>query len=764
MKRIRNAIIGLGPRRRPLVVVGSTFILLFVILALPSSAHAGGVCQIGLTIGSSITGANIDGDTSSGWADANVIQSGSPCLDDLMDWNGTTAPGTVHVVPSLDNTIRLLSKRDATHLYLAFEVEDQTQNRQDPGNTGSPLLLGEKLIVQIDPDNSGGTDLGNSSLDYRVELSHKWGSPSTLVREFYDSGTVPSESFCGRQDWRLVEPLPVGLVANFSTTAFTGGYSAELKIPLSAIGNPGGDIGIAFAVINDLGYCVDNCDASGAAFPNSLPINNASSVLISEPDNPTGCGDWLTPDNWGTGYFNDPLPIVWISHDPAYWQSQDLPAFKCDSVTPDYTYHPGTPCRVRVRATIHNDGLTPQIRNLLFLWGFHGAGIQNWRVIELVEGVSVPASDILATSTEEWSPPSGLAHHPCLRVYILPPAYEASFDKDDILAINNATDLTAMLTAYGLAETGAQSAQKNITRLAGTPDCTPESCQIAAVPGGGSASAANVSTTETRKDDRIAPWMSLTVALPLVGAAFLLQRRQRSWRRLTSTLLLLSLALMLVVAGCTGAAQPVEETPPVETPPVEMPPVGPALALTDEEMKLFGADNVVVQFEVFGFSKVQAKNGQNTYNFIEDFGGVIQLIPTEMLKDFGQTELAFNISNPTELHQIMMVNPAYAAPDGLDLELRYDIDPQLFQPQQQLQFSNAILHLPDITPKFPFEGAGLEGGAFLNEKDLLVLPNGDAFAFERFLDDGFIQQLQDSGLIDQVFETPQDVPIVKPIP
>ena len=756
MKHGRDTIIGLWPGRRLLLFAGSIFTLLFVFLALPPSAQAGGPCQIGLTTGSDITDSNIDGDTSSGWGDANVIQSGSPCLDFLKDWNGTSLSGT-HAVPTLDKTVRLLSKRSTTHLYLAFEIEDQTQNRQDPGNIGGPLLLGERLIIQIDPDNSGGMDLGSgSNLDYRVELSHKWGTPTTLVTTFYDSGTLPSATVCGRQDWRPLTPLPAGLVTNF-TTAFAGGYSAELKIPLSEIGSPGGDVGFAFAVVNDLGYCFDdiNCDATGAAFPNSLPINNAADALISDPSNLPGCSEWLTPNNWGTGYLNDPSPNVWISHVPRYWQSEDMRAFKCDSSTPDYTYHPGTPCRLRLEATIHNDSMVAQTVNLLFLWADHGASPSTWRFIDLVEGVSVPATGMITTPTAEWSPPSGLPQHPCVRVYILPPAYEASFDRDDIMAINDAADLTAMLTAYGLAATGAQSAQKNITRESTTTVCTPESCQIAAVPGDGSPtfSAATGSTAEAPEDGRFAPWLSLTVALPLVGAAFLLRRRPGSSQRLTGTLLLLLLTLTLVVAGCDGQ-QPGKEKPPAEQ----------TFALTDEEMDLFGDDNAIVQFDVSGFSKFRANDGQPAYNFIEDFGGVIQLIPAEILKNAGQTNLTFNITNPTEIPQTMLVNPIYAGPDDLKLELRYDIDPQLFKPLQKLEFTNAILHLPDITPKFPFEGAGLEGGIFQNENDLLVLPNGDAFAYERFQDAGFVQQLQDSGLIDQVFESPNEVPIVEPIP
>jgi hypothetical protein len=603
------------------VVVG---LLGFVVwnLTAPGSTDAAG-CQIGFTVGTTIADGAIDGTRGAEWNDANIIQSGFPCMDPLLDWNGTLPPAGAHVAPSLNKTVKAFSKRDTNHLYLAFEVLDQTQNRQDPGHVGEQLPLGEKIILQIDPNHSGGTGLEPGGADYRIEVTHTWAA-ATMSRKFYTSSVPPASSVCNRPDWGE-QPLPATLRVALGT-ALPGGYVVEFKIPLSLIGNPTTDIGIAFAVVNDLGFCVGtSCDATGLAFPTTLPMNNVMSALVSDPLNPTGCGDWLTPANWGLGYFAVPLADVSISRNPVWWNSEDIQALAC--AAPGYTYYPDNPCRLELQATLHNSGSAAQVRNLLYLWADHGASPSTWRVIALQDGVTVPTTGGIFLSGEWNMVPKGLAHHPCVRVYILPPVYEAAFDRNAILAIDTPTELDQMVMVYGL---GTQHwAQKNISMHSTVRTCPNQECRIASLP-------------FRPREFSIVPVAYAQQERPNTGAQpVMIDKRER-------------------------------------------------VLLSDGELRTYGTKNVILQGRAFGYSSQQTTQTPH-YHFIEELGGVLQIFPVEMIKQNKEIPFQMQVTNPGKIARTIFIKvDAHIPPEIQDVQIAVDTKPQDFKPGETRTFRGTV--------------------------------------------------------------------------
>src|SRR5882762_6843876 len=307
-------------------------IALLIAILMPQLCRAQ-ACWMGFKFGLSIANSDINGDPSnpaSKWADASSIQSGLGCLNQLTDWDGVTLVGG-HASPNQIRTVKVFSKRDANNLYLAFQVQDLTQAQAPPG---------ERIIIQIDPDHSRGPGLGAgggaSLFDYRIELAHQWQNGAFTFQSFQKSSAPPDTVCPGQQAWLDTGSFP--LTASLGSTTVAGAYVVELKIPLTAIGNPPTDIGIAFAVINDLGHAVMGApDATGIAFPATLPLSNLMNpVILSNPADPAGCGDWLVPNNWGGGYFNNAPSDVTISRYPAWWSSGAIVGFQCQTMGYDY--------------------------------------------------------------------------------------------------------------------------------------------------------------------------------------------------------------------------------------------------------------------------------------------------------------------------------------------------------------------------------------------------------------------------------------------
>src|SRR5262245_46766977 len=104
-----------------------------ILLAAASAAFGQGCdCLLGLKTGTAVT--TIDGVVDAQWADAAVLDTAvdPTCLKPVPDWNHANPNPAVSLV---DKNVKVFSKRDATNLYLAFQVPDETKNRQDSGHS-----------------------------------------------------------------------------------------------------------------------------------------------------------------------------------------------------------------------------------------------------------------------------------------------------------------------------------------------------------------------------------------------------------------------------------------------------------------------------------------------------------------------------------------------------------------------------------------------------------------------------------------------------
>jgi hypothetical protein len=471
-----------------------------------------------------------------------------------------------------------------------------------------------------------------------------------------------------------------------------GGYKLELEIPLAIIGAPTSDVGVALAMINDFGTCTSGvCDGYGVSIPSSLPVTNA--------DNPaTGCmGSWIVPDDWGTGYFATSPANVWISRSPVWWNSRDIEAFACDSTTPDYTYYPDAPCGLRLEATLHNDSSSDQERNLVFLWGEHTAGVREFFFIDLQEKITIPPGEHAFSSAVWNGVPPGLLSHPCVRAYVLPPTYEAAFDRADILAINSAADLANMVSVYGIAD--PQWAQKNIAIHSTGNICPDEECQIGKLFDGQEPPPQRASVRERASNSppmgpsaslfRNRPVWTLPVLTALITSLVAwslvaaLTRRQEAarqrisrsrlnWRQiLWGSLMVIGLIAPFVLASCI----PIEEPPSPERPtPTPEPEVEDIILLPKRDTELFGRDNVMVQVRSFGYSKPLDEDPPR-YNFIESLGGVLQLFSTKMIEERGEVPFEVDLTNPGEVVRTVYLRvdvhiPASVEPESLGIKIR----------------------------------------------------------------------------------------------
>lgn len=625
---------------RPLGLVG---VVLGLLWATPASA-GNSSCQLGIKAGSAIADAGIDGQLGLEWADANELDSGSPCLDFLSN-------------PS--RPVKVYSKADATHLYMAFDVLDSTQNTTG----GGQLKNGERILVQFDPNNSGGPTLGTGSgtaSDYRIVVAHKWGAGPTagtiqvLENSLFNSATTPANSVCGVQDWSQVatSPVKVGIAPR------TGGYVVELKIPLASIGassTAGTAMGVAFAVIDDVGNGTTD-DAVAVAFPKSMPLTNG---MYSPATLASWCVDWLVPNAWGTGYFGAPPGNVTLSHSPVYWNSQSIQALACGQA--DNTYYPAQPCRMEIQATLKNTTTSVQQRNLLYLWADHGSSPSTWRVIALKEGVSVPVGGTDAWvsggpntfSSGEWNGvPPGLANHPCVRVYILPAAFLATFPKSSILAISNAADLQTMEQAYGLTVSPNYSAQKNISRHDPSDANDPSHGRC---PYGDACFVIGSAPVGMR-----------FAALSLLSEAHAGELAPAGKSSANTRLA----ANTMSTAGSALATTVYGQTPPAKT----------GVLLSRSEMDRYAGKNVVVQVRSFGYAKRAAGPGQR-YNFIEDLGGVLQVVPVEMLRKNQQIPIKLNVGNPGNVERTIYLRVDTLKPAGFEeVNVVLDTEPKTYGP------------------------------------------------------------------------------------
>lgn len=605
--------------RQPKQLTLAFLFAVVLLLAAGVEASAQSPCRVGFLSGNAP--ANIDGDnaitsgTTREWSDASVIASGDPCFGWLLDQDNA-GPG---------KSVRVASKRytrSGQH-FIGFYVEVMDSSASGPLSSGS-LASGERFIVQFDPNDSGGPELGvASALDFRVVVEHAWapsGSQITDARATLSDSNFRSPCGGGTQNWRA-GAAAAGLVV--AARIMTGGYKFELEIPLTVIGISGAfptsEIGIAFAVINDYGGCLSG--TSGASCPNSGGAGFPSDIPITTLNNPaSGCHlSWIIPNNWAGSSSTAPTPgHVTIKRIPEPWDSMSLLAFPCGSSAAGYTYFPTHPCKVELKAWLDNTTGTIQDRNVVFLWIKAGTGAPNEiKFISLVP-VSVAAGLMQGPfSSGLWSGiPTGHDNHPCVRAYILPAVLRPEFDGPEIRAITDFGHITTMVSTYGLIEDNW--AQKNITRHDSATDCDAGSSCFAA--------RNDPNRLPDASGERVASIPAETAPVFASGGPRVLQTRDS----------VLPIGVLPALTNVTESAQKMPDPPVFGNP-------GHRISMAPGELRTFSRDNVVVQVRTFE-TEQPTTTSESYYRFARNTGGVIHLFPVKMLETRGFIPFEFDVT------------------------------------------------------------------------------------------------------------------------
>lgn len=607
------------------------FFLVGLLLSIVGQASAD-PCAIELQKpGSTVT---IDGIQGSGeWSQAGQISSSDGCLDQVQE-----------IKTSRTYDITVYSQRydqgGTEYLGFLFVVPDATT--QDANNQSDSTT--EQIYVYFDPNRSGGAALatgssGNRGTDYQLKIQHGWGQAGGGLQSSLEWATPTTSATCSQNTFQQAT-LPSNATEAVSQRSSGAGYVAEVRIPVSAIGNPGSgaadpDIGVAFAVVDDQGTYQDPSspvtNKFAASFPAALPSSNADN-----PANPCP-PEYHKPENYGVGLWTSTAGDVTISRQPVFWNSRDIRALQCGEMS-TYTYYSDVPCELTLEATIHNSRPTDLVRHVLYVWADHGASPSTWRFVDLQQS-TVPAGGSQIITSAVWDQvPSGLAHHPCVRAYILPQNLnQGGWSASRVQNISSNSDLTNMMSAYGL--NTANWAQKNISASSGANECPNEGCRIEAGRG-------TVDIGSPGVGWEIGGVLAGLLVIMFLGVAVMGIRRI-SWRR---TRRALPLVLVLgVVAACTPSASD--------------------LLLSDTEFNQFHSGNAIVQMQVYGVVPVENPDPE-TSNFYDVIGGVHRLIPENQLAEQGRDgiPLQLQVTNTNAEPQRVLLSVESVLPPALQEE------------------------------------------------------------------------------------------------
>lgn len=630
-------------------------------------------CGLGLRL--STIPVTVDGQeaSSADWAgdpNARTITSGTgSCLEQLQDRDPISGTTILR-----DVTVKSKRYTRTSNVYYGFHFEIPDSSTQAPalpacststqtcGCESKPLCAGERVVLQFNKLINGDTRLDIAN-DSKLEIIHKWSisAGSTITPSKISFSNAAVSALCGDGvQWVSTmeavdsETLTIGgLSATVKITKPATGnkYLLELEVPASWVGVPAvNDIGVAFAIVNDFGtssaLTPSFSAASGVSFPSSLPLNNSISPFPACTGTTTGAGDWHVPNKWGVAYFNNGPATVSISRREEWWNSNAIDAFTCDDDTSsNYTYYPGIPCKLRIRAQLTNNGATTT-RKALFLWAPHGAGDPDPYIFIALKRVVVNAgSSTLPVDTAVWShdpspttyeapwdgmPPSQ-PNHPCLRVYIFPETLlttdetilqgvmDTSYPTNHLL---RKTALDDVLTRYPGVLTD-QWAQKNIQRLDTVTDCP--SCKIIG-------------------DQR--PSGPLNIAFNLIGTAYAETRPTESSRSKQKV------STKSVIASDAHTGDPKHAA-------------GSGISLSGSDWERYGNNHVIVQARVYGYRVPVAGSQPPLYNFIEDLGGVIELFPVAMVQEKGEVAFKFGVTNSTDSRMQVKVQTTTHVPPGI---------------------------------------------------------------------------------------------------
>ncbi len=407
-----------------------------------------------------------------------------------LDWDHAA----VHLVggiavPTVINPADITTWRDASALHFTFSIPDQTTtNSNGPTST---LSCGEQVIIQIDKANAKTATLAATGF-FRYDVL----IPDPLTPAPQLSKRLPEDLGSGVWDWAA---LTVATTASVSMPSFTNGkLGFSVTIPLADIGTPTGDIGIALALINDLGHShvsggITQHEMTGTAFPATMGLVPESDPALTCGTGTTqttedATGNWVKPNTWGTGFWNlsNAMVDVTFSQSPhpalsdairigkctAPWSSipavpslTDWDTFQHTSNT-WYVFNVDKPCRMAIWFTPKVGGPVGTVVNRRFFVVFGRPNIapQQWYVAGVtgevpVSGSSTPVSFI-------WDQPTAIpfTDHPCFKIYALQSG-TTSADSGILLGITTQVRLDSVETANNASLGNSRAAQMNFANI-----------------------------------------------------------------------------------------------------------------------------------------------------------------------------------------------------------------------------------------------------------------------------------------------------------
>jgi hypothetical protein len=405
--------------------------------------------------------------------------------------------------PTIVQESSITTWKQGTALHFKFSIPDITPTKQG----GAALSCGDQVIIQIGPASTAQTALAQGQ-EFRYELAISGnavvGGPQLRIPRPVGDPQVGK--------WKASPEGTTG--ALISTTAVGNPYSFELTIPLSEIGNPAGDFGLAFAIINDLGHSHGATnEASGTAFPVGMGLTPASDPGltcggIGSANGETATGNWINPSTWGVGFVAlSTTPNVTLNQGPEVWLSRAIRIGRCSvtdfnsitevtaanwatvqqSVSDNwYKFNALKPCKMTIwiNATVSPPGTVQ--KRFLAVWGRPGIAPQAWFFAGVTNAVSVssPTTAVSFVWDKPTPVPGGFSDHPCLRVYVLPATFTAAQQTalNDLMNDTsvNGDKLQPFENAFNVSFSLNTAAQMNFANYDNASSCSEATCMPAA--------------------------------------------------------------------------------------------------------------------------------------------------------------------------------------------------------------------------------------------------------------------------------------------
>lgn len=601
------------------------------------------------------------------------------------DWDRTAVGALAgpYAVPNLPQIITVESWSTATELHLHFTITDTTTQRPPLTPGGTQLPVGDRVIIQIDPNYSGHGSGGGAPLleignDHRFELVFNndlvdmempMNTPLDIVNSCHKVPTAGNV-------WGGPQALPAGFAV---TVTMAGGYDVQVTIPFSVIGlgsSPAGPIGIAFAVLNDIDHGHPDLanpmftvhELTGSPFPSSMGLSYITDPGVTQNTLTTedlASGPWLNPSQWATGYFSTasagPTNDVTFTHMPDPYLSGAIRLGVCGTTTFEgafspsgvadwntnqtmlhnwYQYNSGGPCSMRIWVRMNRTmpGVSAIKKRIAIFWGRPNiGGTQEWFRVVLSPPLNITAPtetfNFLWTSVS----PQTFTDHPCLRVYALPETLNLSdgmgiITESFINGITTDAALVRMENAYNVPNaTSPRWAQMNYTATLNGGMCpTAGGC----APATAQQRRRGNNGDETARDD---------MPVRIVKASF--------------------------------------------SPDADSEPADPTQKIGNDDRR---------NFRVFieGYGVESTPNAKRHYAYLQLLGGIGTLVPTRALSTQGGLKFELDVTNPQFVHRDLTKSPpvnTLSPQRDVFLRVVFDLPPGMETPEYTIKLDRTRL-------------------------------------------------------------------------